>query len=65
MSKMTGFGVDGQNGARELDFVNVRGEFEENETVKAIKVHMQTKENLGNEIISRMKNTIQSQVTAI
>ena len=65
MSKMTGFGVDGQNGARELDFAQVRGEFDENETVKAIKVHMQTKEKLGNELITRMKKTIQAQVTAV
>ncbi len=65
MSKMTGFGVDGQNGARELDFANVRGEFEENETVKAIKVHMQTKEKLGNELNARMKRTIQAKITAV
>jgi hypothetical protein len=54
MSKMTGFGVDGRNGARELDFTQVRGEFEKNETVKAIQVHMQTKEALGNDLISRL-----------
>ena len=65
MSIMTGFGVDGQNGARELDFAHVRGEFEENETVKAIKVHMKTKEKLGNELIARMKKTIQYQVTTV
>lgn len=59
LTKMTGFGVDGQNGARELDFAQVRGEFEENETVKAIKVHMITKEELGREIIDRMKKTIE------
>ena len=55
LTKMTGFGVDGQNGARELDFAQVRGEFESNETVKAIHVHMETKEALGNEIIGQMK----------
>ncbi len=60
LTKMTGFGVDGQAGARELDFAQVRGEFEENETVKAIKVHMKTKEDLGNELIERMKKTIQN-----
>jgi hypothetical protein len=54
LTKMTGFGVDGQNGARELDFAQVRGEFEKNDTVKAIQVHMQTKESLGNELIERM-----------
>lgn len=65
MSTMTGFGVDGQNGARELDFAHVRGEFDKNETVKAIKVHMKTKEKLGNGLISRMKKTIQLQVKTI
>lgn len=60
MSTKTGFGVDGQNGALELDFINVRGEFEKNETVKAIKLHMQTKEKLGNELIGRMKKTIEA-----
>lgn len=59
LTKMTGFGVDGQNGARELDFAQVRGEFEENETVKAIKVHMKAKEELGGEIIERMKKTME------
>ncbi len=59
LTKMTGFGVDGRNGDREMDFAQVRGEFEENETVKAIKVHMQTKETLGNELISRMRKVIQ------
>jgi carbonic anhydrase/acetyltransferase-like protein (isoleucine patch superfamily) len=59
LTKMTGFGVDGQNGARELDFTQVRGEFEENDTVKTIKLHMMTKDELGNEVIGRMKKTIQ------
>jgi carbonic anhydrase/acetyltransferase-like protein (isoleucine patch superfamily) len=54
MSKMTGFGVDGQDGARELDFAEVRGEFDENETVKAIKEHMDKKERLGSRVIEQM-----------
>lgn len=54
MSKMTGFGVDGQDGAREMDFAEVRGEFEDNEAVKAIKQHMKKKEALGNEIIEHV-----------
>ncbi|MCD6355182.1 MAG: DUF4954 family protein [Prolixibacteraceae bacterium] len=58
LTKMTGFGIDGQNGARELDFALVRGEFENNVTVKAIKVHMATKEKLGNELIKRMERTL-------
>jgi hypothetical protein len=60
LTTMTGFGVDGQTGAKELDFAQVRGEFEENQTVKAIKVHMKTKEDLGNELIERMKKTAQN-----
>ncbi len=56
LTKMTGFGVDGQNGARELDFAQVRGDFEKNETVRAINVHMQNKEALGNELISQVEN---------
>jgi hypothetical protein len=55
LTKMTGFGVDGRDDARELDFVRVRGEFEQNSTVKAIHVHMKEKEALGNKLIDRMK----------
>jgi len=55
MIKMTGFGVDGQNGAKEQDFTEVRGEFDQNETVKAIKFHMEKKANLGSEMIALMQ----------
>ena len=58
MTKMTGFGVDGMNGARERDFMQVRGEFEKNETVKAIQVHMKTKEALGRELIEQVSGGI-------
>ncbi len=58
LTKMTGFGVDGQNGAREEDFVQVRGEFEKNETVMAIKIHMEVKEDLGNKIIDSVSKAI-------
>lgn len=55
MTKKTGFGVDGLNGARERDFALVRGDFEKNETVQAILQHMKTKEALGREIITQVK----------
>lgn len=55
MSKMTGFGVDGTNGAREEDFAQVRGEFDNNPTVVAIRQHMEKKEKLGNEVINQMQ----------
>jgi len=56
MTKMTGFGVDGREEARELDFTEVRGEFEKNETVQAIQLHMEKKEKLGNDMIRLMEN---------
>ncbi len=68
MSKMTGFGVDGQEGARELDFAEVRGEFEDNATVKEIKEHMEKKERLGSRVIEQMmqvradKQTIENNI---
>jgi len=55
MSTMTGFGVDGTNGAREEDFVQVRGDFENNATVLVIKQHIEKKEKLGNEMIAMMQ----------
>jgi len=61
LAKMTSFGVDGQNGARELDFAEVRGEFDDNETVKIIHQHMAKKKALGDRIIARMKKTAVSE----
>ncbi|TKG95047.1 DUF4954 family protein [Puteibacter caeruleilacunae] len=61
MLKRTGFGVDGGEEVKELDFEVVRGEFETNDTVKAIKEHMTKKENLGNDVIARMQEIIDIQ----
>jgi hypothetical protein len=55
LTKMTGFGVDGLDGDRELDFFQVCGEFEQNDTIKTIHTHMQAKETLGDEVIRCMK----------
>ena len=63
MSKMTGFGVDGQDGARELDFTEVRGEFENNDTVKEIKEHMEKKERLGSRVIEQMMQAREAEQT--
>lgn len=65
MIKMTGFGVDGQNGARELDFAEVRGEFNSNETVQAIKLHMEKKANLGNEMVSLMERAKENELATL
>ena len=63
MTKKTGFGVDGKNGAQELDFTEVRGEFESNLTVQAIKEHMEKKANLGTEIIAMMNGVNSEQAS--
>jgi len=56
LSSMTGFGVDGGDEARKLDFEQVRGEFESNPVVAAIRDHIKKKSALGDEIIGRMKS---------
>ncbi len=60
LSKMTGFGVDGQVGAREEDFMQVRGELDNSEMIKAIKIHKKTKEDLGDKMIDQMERTLQT-----
>ncbi|MCD6113108.1 MAG: DUF4954 family protein [Bacteroidales bacterium] len=55
LNSKTGFGVDGEQSDRELDFEFVRGNFENNATVSEIKSHIIKKTNLGNELIERMK----------
>jgi hypothetical protein len=55
LSKQTGFGVDGGKKTRLLDFAQVRGDFEKNQQVSAIKDHIEKKTFLGNELIKRMK----------
>jgi len=52
--KQTGFGIDGDEVVRKLDFEKVRGEFETHAEVRAIRDHMAKKESLGNEVIAEM-----------
>ena len=51
---MTGFGADGTKEDKEMDFEQVRGDFESNAFVTAVQDHIKTKEALGNELISRL-----------
>ncbi len=51
---MTGFGVDGTRKEKEEDFEVVRGAFEQNPFVTAVKEHISTKRALGDELIGRM-----------
>jgi len=50
-----GFGVDGSEYDRNLDFEQVRGEFEKNSFVNETLDHIRRKTELGNELIERMK----------
>jgi hypothetical protein len=48
---MTGFGVDGEESEKHLDFESVRGEFMTNTMVKSIEDHKESKERLGREMV--------------
>lgn len=54
LSSMTGFGIDGGEEIKKLDFEQVRGAFESNGVVSAIQDHIEQKNALGNELIERM-----------
>jgi hypothetical protein len=58
LSSMTGFGIDGGAEVKKLDFDEVRGEFESNSVVAAIKEHIKQKKALGEELITRLKNIL-------
>jgi hypothetical protein len=55
LSSMTGFGIDGGDDVKRQDFEQVRGEFESNAVVSAIRLHIQNKSALGDELIERMQ----------
>jgi len=50
----TSFGIDGEEPERNGDFSQVRGEFENNPAVMAIREHIRKKTELGDGIISRL-----------
>lgn len=52
---MTGFGVDGSAKEKLEDFEGVRGMFESNPFVTAVKEHIVVKRSLGDELIGRME----------
>ncbi|EJX02119.1 hypothetical protein EVA_09769 [gut metagenome] len=55
LASMTGFGADGSRIEKELDFEQVRGDFESNPFVTAVLKHIEVKTALGDELIERMK----------
>ena len=56
LASMTGFGADGSRLEKELDFEQVRGDFESNSFVTAVLEHIRVKEALGDELISRLES---------
>ncbi|MDP4224205.1 MAG: DUF4954 family protein [Bacteroidota bacterium] len=54
LSSMTGFGIDGGEEIKKLDFEQVRGDFNSNKVVAAIQEHIKQKSTLGDELIERM-----------
>lgn len=57
MASMTGFGADGSRMEKEMDFEQVRGDFESNPFVMAVLRHIEVKRALGDELIERMNKT--------
>ena len=55
LNSKIGFGVDGNEYDRNLDFDQVRGEFEKNDFVQEVLDHIRRKTELGDELIGRMK----------
>lgn len=58
LSSMTGFGADGSRKEKMLDFEQVRGDFENNPFVTAVTEHIRVKEELGDELISRLEHLL-------
>ncbi|MFV0392219.1 MAG: DUF4954 family protein [Paludibacteraceae bacterium] len=52
LTSMTGFGVDGDEEQKQLDFENVRGKFEKNPFVQEVLNHIERKTELGNRTIA-------------
>ena len=55
LASMTGFGADGSREEKELDFEQVRGDFESNSFVQAVLEHIRVKRALGDELLARLK----------
>ena len=60
LSSRIGFGADGNDEEQELDFENVRGNFEKNPFVDSILKHIEKKTLLGNNVIRKMNQLVNS-----
>ena len=55
LASMTSFGVDGTKVEKEMDFAEVRGDFDSNAFVQAVLEHIRVKQALGDELIARLE----------
>ena len=55
-SEMIGFGIDGDEEVKKLDFKQVRGSLESDSIVKTLHEEIKEKRSFGNEIIDRLKS---------
>ena len=62
LSFKTGFGADGSSSERELDFEQVRGDFENNVFVRTITEHIKAKKALGEELKARLTPVVAAKV---
>lgn len=58
---MTGFGIDGDQHIKQLDFEHVRGRFEDNDFVKETLNHIERKTQLGKRVIAQLKEAAKVQ----
>lgn len=61
LSTQVGFGVDGDEEERRLDFESVRGDFATNDNVVEILEHIKRKTHLGNRVIKQMNELIEKE----
>jgi hypothetical protein len=54
ITSMTSFGIDGTETEKLKDFESVRGEFESNPFISAVKKHIEVKTALAQELLSRI-----------
>ncbi len=65
LSKMTGFGIDGEESDKHHDFENVRGEFQTNPMVVSIRNHIQAKKELGKEMKLLLEKVTESVINKL
>lgn len=54
----TGFGADGDEETKRLDFINVRGQFESNPFVQEVQQHIEKKSALCQELVNRISHLL-------